>query len=318
MPQLTGSAVKGIIGFETSFGVPALDGFKIAFNPDLSASSEKAINKSNEITGDRSPQQGFLGFENGTFGGSFRVDSKQFPILLKGLMGLPASVDNSDGTFTHTYKIGDSVPSMFFEQNHTDATGGLFYLTKGIGLDTMSLTFGGDDELVVTIGGVAQTTTKTSVTSVTGTVTDVTDGTKFMKFSSSVTGGGKVSDLTIDFANNMTADDSRYLNGTGQIGGIPAGITGVSGTFSALMEDDTMFQKARDFETLAITNTLIEGVNILEFDMQEINLAGKSNPDINTPNGLKVDGLAFEAFLKDGANASALQVALTNEIASYA
>ena len=129
MAQLLGSAVEGIIGFESSFGVPSADGYQIAFNPDLKASSEKAINKSNEITGDRSPQESFLGFENGVFGGTFRVDTKQFPVFLKGLFNAPVTVDNGDGTFTHTFKIGSTVPSMFFEQNHTDAAGGLFYLT---------------------------------------------------------------------------------------------------------------------------------------------------------------------------------------------
>ncbi|MBL0721246.1 MAG: hypothetical protein JJV88_01545 [Sulfurovum sp.] len=316
MAQLKGSAVQGILGFETSFGVPAVDGNKIAFNPDLSANSERAINKSNEITGSRSPQQGFQGFENGKFGGSFRVDTKQFPIFLKGLFGSPTSVDNTDGTHTHTFKIADNVPSMFFEQNHTDATGGLFYMTKGIGLNTMGLSFAGDDELTVSIEGVAQTTSKDIVTAMTGTVTDVTDGEKFMKFTSAVTGGGKVSDLAINYSNEITADDSRYLNGTGQIGGIPAGIASVNGTITALMEDDDLFQKARDFDTLAITNTITNGVNSIKFEMQEVKASGKSSPDVNTPNGLKVDGLAYEAFYKSGTNASALTIIVVNEFAT--
>ena len=316
MAQLLGSAVEGIIGFESSFGVPSTDGYQIAFNPDLKASSEKAINKSNEITGDRSPQQGFLGFENGVFGGTFRVDTKQFPVFLKGLFNAPVTVDNGDGTYTHTFKIGSTVPSMFFEQNHTDATGGLFYMTKGIGLNSMGLSFAGDDELVVSIDGIAKTTSKARATAVTGTTTDVRDGSKFMKFSSAVTGIDKVSDLSIDFNNNITADDSRYLDGTGQIGGIPAGIASVSGSFSALMEDDTVFKKARDFETLSISNTITLGVNSIKFEMQEVKLGSKTNPDITTPNGLKVDGLAYEAFYKSGVAGGALVITVINETAT--
>ena len=318
MAQLLGSAVEGILGFESAFGTPTSNGFQIAFNPDLKASSEKAINKSNEITGDRSPQQGFLGFENGMFGGTFRVDTKQFPIFLKGLFGTPATVDNGNGTYTHTFKIGSTVPSMCFEQSHTDATGGLFYLTKGIGLNSMGISFAGDDELTVSIDGVAQTTAKATTTNFSGTVEDVTTGDKFAKFTSAVTGVDKVTDLSIDFSNNITADESRYLNGTGQIAGIPAGIASVSGSLSALMEDDTVFQKARDFETLSISATVTSGTNSIVFEMQEANMASKTNPDITTPNGLKIDGLGYEAFYKTGSNGSALTIKVTNTVTSYA
>jgi len=180
----------------------------------------------------------------------------------------------------------------------------------------MGLSFAGDDELVVSIDGIAKTTSKATATAVTGTITDVRDGSKFMKFSSAVTGIDKVSDLSIDFNNNITADDSRYLDGTGQIGGIPAGIASVSGSFSALMEDDTVFKKARDFETLSISNTITLGVNSIKFEMQEVKLGSKTNPDITTPNGLKVDGLAYEAFYKSGVAGGALVITVINETAT--
>lgn len=328
MAQLRGSAVEAILGFETAYGTPDINGFKIPFLAGLNASSSKAINNNETITGNPNPQKGFLGFENGTFSGTFPVDDKALPILLKGLMGTPTTTDNLDGTYTHVYKIQQDVPSMFLELNHSDNVSGLFYMVRGIGLNTMSITFGGDDQLIVTVEGVCKTADDPTTTSaVTGTVTDLTDGTGFQKFQSNVTSdmgaGVKFSDLTIDYSNTISADDSRYMDGTGQINGVPAGVRSVSGTISVLFEDDTVFNIARNFTDATLKNTLTNGLaapalRTLEFDMPEVNLEALSNGSVSSTTGLIIDALPYSAFYQDNANATALQVSLTNQTASYA
>ena len=309
--QLQGSSTEVVIGFETAYGVPDTTGFMIPMAPTSSAMTSQAINSSSVINGSASPSQPFLGFKDGKASFTIPVDDKAFAYWLKGLFGSPTTT--GAGPYLHTYKIGTTIPSMFIEINHTDATGGLFYMTKGIGLNTLSFSLGGDGELLATIEGIAKDTTKTTTTAVTTLITDVTDGIKFGQFTAAITGATNVKTFDLNYGNNVDAD-TYVIDGTGSRGGVPKGIADVSGSFTTLFEDDSIFASSRAFTDFPLDVTLTSGTSILKFDMEEAKLDAVTNPEIAGAAGL-IGSFNFQAYLNSGANATALQVELTNTIA---
>ncbi len=311
MPQLQGSSVEAVIGFETAYGVPDTTGFKISFAPTSNASTTQAINSSSVINGNASPSQPFLGFKDGVVSFTVPVDDKAFSYWLKGLFGSPTTTGASP--YTHTYKVDTTIPSMFIEINHTDASGGLFYMTSGIGLNTLSFSLGGDGELLATIEGIAKDTAKTTATAVTTLITDVTDGIKFGQFTAGITGITKAKTFDLNYSNNIDSD-TYVIDGTGSRGGIPKGIADIGGSFTALFEDDTLFATSRAFDDVALDVTLTSGTSVLKFDMEENKFDAVSNSEISSPSGLQAS-INFQSFYSSGANATALQVELTNDIA---
>lgn len=314
MAQLLGNAVELVVGFETSFGVPSAVGYKVPFIPSLDVGSDQAINASGVINGSASPSEPFLGFKDGKISGTFILDDKAFPIFMKGLLGTPTTT-GAGPTYVHTYKIGTTIPTMFFEINHSDAAGGLFYSTIGVGLNSFSVGFSGDDELTVTIDGIAKDTNKTTTSIATGGITDMTDGVKFSKFQGAIAGLTQdISAFDISYSNNI--DSGIYLiDGTGSRGAVPKGISDVNGSFEALLDDDALSLSARNFTTMDLKATLTNGTSIIEFHMEESKLNAKTNAMIDTPSGLKTP-FTYQSFLKAGVNNSALQVTITNESAT--
>lgn len=311
--QLTGNAVELVVGFETSFGVPSTIGYKVPFIPSLDAGTDQAINSSGVITGSASPSEPFLGFKDGKVSGTIIVDTKSFPLFMKGFFGDP--VTTGVGPYVHTFSIDNTMPTMFFEVNHSDASGGLFYTTVGVGLNTFSVSFAGDDELSVSIEGVAKDTIKGTTTVATGSITDMTDGVKFSKFQAGLTGLTEdISAFDISYSNNI--DSSVYIiDGTGSRGAVPKGISDINGSLEALFEDDALYLKARSFDTVDLKATLTNGTNIVEFHMEETKLNAKTNAMIDSPIGLKCP-FSYQAFLKSGVNNTALQVKITSDEAT--
>lgn len=320
--SLSGGNVELNMSFEDSYGNPSTSGFKVGFAPTSSAFTDQAINESSVINGNPSPSQGFLGFKDGQVSLTVPVDTLAFPQVLKGLMGTPTTTDNGDGTYSHVFKRGTSIPSMSAEFNHTDAVGGLFYLTKGIGLNELSIDFGGDGELLATVTGIAQDTSKATSTQFTTVIDDLTTGDKFGQFQASITGtSAKFKSFNMAFNNNINAD-SYVIDGTGARNSNVPGKFSINGNFTVLFESDTLFNEARNFTTQRLTNTLTNGLTgadlrSIEFDIEEANFNARTNGEIASPNGLEAS-FDYQGFFKDGTNGSALQVTVINDVASYA
>lgn len=310
--QLQGSSTQITIGFESSYGVASSTGYIVPFAPTLNASTNQAINSSAVITGNASPSQPFLGFKDGAVSGSFPVDDKAMAQWLKGLFGSPTTVDNFNGTYTHTYKIGKTIPSMFMEVNHSDVGAGLYYTTVGIGLNTLSFSIGGDGELLATIEGIAKDTTKSTTSTV--TASDYTDGVKFGQFQAAITGATNVKTFDLNYSNAIDGD-TYIIDGTGSRNGVPKGIAEVGGSFTTLFEDDSIFASARSFTDFPLDATFTSGTSILKFDMQEAKLDAVTNPEIAGAAGI-IASFNFQAYLASGSNDTALQVELTNTLAT--
>lgn len=309
MPQAQGSSVSLRMGKETSFGVTGATSYEIGFAPTLDLKETQALNDSTVMRGTRNMDKAFLGFKSVDGSLVVPLDDNAFGKVLEGFLNIPATVDNLDGTYTHTFKVNDtSIPSYFFEQAHTDI--GEFHLLNGIKFNNFDISLGGDGELLCNINIMGQKSTRSATQVLVPTaITSV----KFEQFQAAITGATKVKDITINYTNNL--DGTSYVIGDGGTrGDIPLGMVGVSGTFTALYEDDTLLAAARNNTDQAFVITLISGVNILEFDMAEVTLS-PTGVVVDSPQGL-VQTFDYTAFWKADADESALLVKLTNSNAT--
>lgn len=304
MPQATGRSAELRIGFESTFGEtpgsPAT--FKVPFSK-LNIGEKQNQNESSVMTGSRNPQKPFRGFKSVDGSVSVPLDTVAFGYWLKALFGSPTTTGT--GPYTHEYKIGSSVPSLFTEKAHTDLT--LFYLFNGVKANGFSVSFGGDSELLADVQLVGKKETKG--TSEVATATDKTDGANFEPFEATLSGATSVKNVSLNYTNNLDTDQYTLDNGA-EVGDIPEGMAGVSGSFTALFEDDSLLAAARDQTEMSLTVTVSDGTNSIAFAINELELEPTDVP-IDTPKGL-TQSFNFKAYHDDHAANSAIVITVIN------
>ena len=310
MPQGQGSSVSLRIGKEVSYGTTGATSYEVPFSPTLDFKETQALNDSSVIRGTRNMDRSFLGFKAVDGSLSIPLDTKSAPKFLEGFFNAPTSVDNLDGSYTHTFKVNDTaIPSYFLEVAHIDL--GLYYLHNGIKMNSFDVSFGGDGELLMNINAMGQKTTKGIAQALVPTA--LVNNVKFEQFQAVITGATSVKDLSLNYTNNL--DGSQYTIGDGGTrGDIPLGMAGVTGSFTALYEDDTLLAAARNNVDQALNITLTNGVSILAFDMLEVVLE-PTGVTVDSPQGL-TQTFNYTAFWRAGADSSALTVKLTNDSAT--
>ena len=308
MAQAQGSSVSLRAGFETSYGVTGSSNFEMPFAPTLDLKETQNLNDSSVIRGTRNMDKAFLGFKSVDGSLTVPVDDNACGKWLKGFFGTPTTTDNG-GTYTHTFKVNDTaIPSMFIEVAHTDIN--QYYLYNGIKLNNFDISFGGDGELLMNIGLMGQKVTQ-SGTQVLAPSSIVSE--KFGQFQASITGASNVKDISLNYTNNL--DGNSYVIGDGGTrGDIPLGMAGVSGSFTALFENDTLLADARNNVDKDFNITLTNGTSVLSFDMNEVTLE-PTGVTIDSPQGL-TQTFNFTAFWATHGDGSALVTKLTNTTAT--
>lgn len=305
MAQAQGSSVSLRLGKETSFGVTGATSYEVPFAPTLDFKETQALNDSTVIRGVRSMDRSFLGFKAVDGSLSIPMDTKSFPKFLEGFFGSPATTGTDP--YTHVFKINDTaIPSYFMEVAHEDLN--LFYLHNGIKMNSFDISFGGDGELLVNINAMGQKTTKgvAEVLAPTALVGNV----NFEQFQATVTGATNVKDISLNYTNNL--DGSQYVIGDGgQRGEIPLGMVGVSGSFTALFEDDTLLASARNNTDQDFNITLTNGANSISFDMNEVVLE-PTGVTVDSPQGL-TQTFNYTAFWKNDDIESSIVVTVVND-----
>ena len=308
MAQAKGSAFELRLGYETTYGttpgVPST--FKLPINT-LDLKETQALNESGTITGDRNKTKPFLGYKTVDGSATVPVDATSFGHWLKLLFGAPTTTGT--GPYTHVYKVADDTPSAFTERAFVDIT--QYFVGNGVKLNSMDITFGGDDELTASLSlmGAKETQSTSEVATPTAVSLD-----PFGKFQATLTGATNVRNLTMSFSNNL--DGAQYTIDNGAVRGeIPEGMATVTGTLEALYENDTLLLAARNQTEQSITVTLDDGTNSLEFQMAELVLE-PTGVAVDTPAGL-IQSFNYRGYYKDHADASILKVTLINSTASY-
>jgi len=310
MTQATGALAELLFEFETTWGSdPASpDALSLPFNScDIAGSQAK--NTAQTITGNRNPVRPFGGNIDAAGSIVVPVDYTAMWYWLKLMFGDPTTTGT--GPYTHTFTIGDSMPSAVIEKHFDDINTFMHY--NGMMAQSFAVSFGGDGELTMTINVAGKSETlPTSVYD--ATPTSVSLG-RLNNFDAAFTEGGTPNnicatqvDINVDFGLDL---ESRCIGGSGYRNAIPVGIVGVSGTLTGLYEDDTIVDKGAAGTESSLDITLTSGTNSLAFYIDELEYERVTVP-IPGPQGL-LQTANFQGYYDDDADASAIRVVLIND-----
>jgi hypothetical protein len=316
--QEKGARCRLIIQRETAYKTdPVVPDAQLLYFISESVGMTRGQEQSDTLRGNRNPTRAARG--NVEVGGDITTELQAY--IGQIFLGVLGSVTTTGpGPYTHTFKIGDTVPSFMVEKGFP--TIGRYFKYNGCKFGKMSfdVTSKGFQKLSLSVNGARETI---GLASFDATATDL-GKVSFDGFSlGTIEEGGiaiaslsKITGLTID--NGLDLDEDNFtLGSNGERQDIPEGYTKVSGTLHALFKDTDLYLKAvNDTESsLRMVFRLGSGLGSagnesLEILLPELTYAPRT-PAINGPKGLKVE-LPFEAYYANAAEATALQVILRN------
>lgn len=218
--------------------------------------------------------------------------------------------------YTHTFKVPDSQPSMYFEKRFADIS--QFEVFTGCKLGKLGIRAGGDGELVASLGiEGANALAMAATTALTGTITNAALA-RFLFDGAYLYEGGslmaKATEVSLDYGANLDTD-VYPLSNQGMRGDLPEGVISVGGSLKAMFNDATLLDKGRSHTNSALKLEFRRVIEKLTFECQEIQFSRTSVP-VDTPKGLYAN-MTWQGFFGSGAGDSSMIVTLVNQVASY-
>lgn len=245
------------------------------------------------------------------------ADTRQIGWLFRAAFGDAVTTSNGGGLYTHLWNLSNaSLTSQWFE-DQLDQLASARYL-KYVGFKCNSLGYSvtprGRERF--TFGFMGQTMTKetssadaspeaVSINLLANSHCALTEG------GSSLTNGASAS---LDVSNDMDGD--TYVVGQAYRSALLEGKYAVGGNLRALLSDDTLLGKSLAGTESSLKWVWTKATHVLTIEAKEIQYAGATSP-ISGPRGRLLE-TAWKAYFNNGANPSALQITLVNDVASYA
>ena len=269
------------------------------------------------IRNNRNPSLPFRGNKDVTGSVVVPLDHKSVGVWLKGLLGSPVTT-GSASPYTHTYSVGNTIPSFLLDVGHTDIT--TYYKYNGCKINTYSITVGGDGELTANLGiiGASETKGTSEAASPSEDHTSITN--RFENFEAAATEGGSSIDyLTeISFEVNNNLVPVYCIGDAGTKSDLAEGMISIRGSITGLFQDDTLLLKGRNMTESALSILLTDASEsnyTLGYYFDEI-VYSYRKPPISGPEGLMLS-LDFEAYYQNDADASAVRAVLTTSESAY-
>lgn len=317
-----GSDAQLLAVFETTYGTApsgAAGGVytKLSFK-EATLGAERPLGYDPLLGQGRDAQDPF--YEAITDEGEFMVplDLRGIGFWLKGLFGAPVTTDNLDGTYTHVFTSGGTLPSLTFEVGHPALTTPKFYRHTGAKLDSLAFDMARTGPANATIGVVAQGETSPAA------AVDASPATlalrRFSQGSGTIkVGGSQLANVTggrLSFSNNLERVET--IRADGLIDGADETEATAEGSVDVRFSTDTTITAAVDAETpvaleYGYTIPGSEGY-ALKFALPRVFLPKKKN-ELRGPGGVQVtyDWRAAS----DPVAGHMLEVTLVNDKASY-
>ncbi|MFZ5586143.1 MAG: phage tail tube protein [Thermodesulfobacteriota bacterium] len=315
MAQARGRKAQLLMDFETAFrtapGSPAA--ILMPFiSVDLKATRPRSA--SPVVRNNRNPAMPVSGRMDVSGNIVVPIDAIGFGYWLKAMFGAPVTT-GAEAPYTHTFKLGDTSPSVLFDKGFTDLAE--YYKYLGCKIGSMSIGFGGDGQLqaTFTIMGAEEVPSGSPYSATPTTFALTPFEHKHINFKEAGADFDPGTSLKLDV--NFNLDGNQYgMNDAGVRQDIPEGIAGVNGSLSTIFSSDALITKAINDTETTLALTLTNGANSLAFTLPEV-LLTHTTPPIPGPQGVMLD-LSYEAYYQDGADATALKAVLINSQASYA
>lgn len=313
--QAKGSKSKLLMDFEQSYKVaPATRaGTCVPFNT-CGVKGTRTLQAAQTITGRRDPAMPFAGNLDVAGDVSVPVDVRAMGLWLRAMFGAPSTTGS--GPYTHIYKLGAEMPSFGLEKRFEDIN--QYILCSGCKVSKLSMTVGGDAELLATIGlaGASESAPSATPYQVDPAVFALE---RFQNFQACIEEGGTALAKCTEFSLELDfgLDTGNYvIGGQGTRHSLPEGVASIGGTLTALFEDAALLNKAVSMAETSLRLSFASGAHSLSFLFPEVVLE-QQTPAMEGPQGLKLQ-LPWKAYFgDDSTNNSAVVVTLTNDVAGY-
>ena len=295
----------------------SIKGYKIPFNSNTLSSSQNTTAPAT-ITGRRDAVQPILGNVDTTGDLTVPLDLTATGYMLAAAFGKSTTtpVADSTGLYTHVFKAGKTQPSFTVEKAFSN---GLYSNIKGVKVNQLETSFGGDGELTLR-AGLLGCDEKIGDSPVTTTGITEVGFNRLNNFQSSILIDGVesavVTELSLTIAFGL--DDSGYAIGSkGYRTRINEGLISPTGKLTAFFDDESFIDRAINATSTAIQIKLAnaDGKQSLVIDLPEVQFARKT-PSIDGTKGITQE-LDFNAFYKASGQGTCIQFTLTNDTPSY-
>lgn len=244
-------------------------------------------------------------------------DTLQLGWLFRAAFGAPVTASNGGGLYTHLFNLSNAaLPSHWFEDQLDQLASARYLQYLGFKCNSLAFSVTPAGRERFTFGWMGQrmlksnasydaSPTAVSINLLGNTLCALTEG------GSSLANGASAS---LNVANDMDGD--TYVLGQAYRSALNEGKFAVTGSLRVLLTGDTVLGKALAGTESSLKWTWTKATHSLTIEAKEIQYAGATSP-ISGPRGRALEG-NWKAYFKDGANPSALQITLVNDVASYA
>ncbi len=316
MAYATGANTQIVIAKEASYKGDPSGGAVKAKIPFRSESIRLSRNlmSSQAIFSNRNPLKPVHG--NIDVAGDLVVElTPYFTMLLYGALG---SINTSGtGPYTHTIKVGSTLPSFKVEKGFTDI--GKYFLYSGCKVSSLRFDFSPEGFQIVTVSFVGANEVVSTSSFASSPTTYTYD--PFTGFEATINEGGSelgvvtaIRDLTIN--NNL--DTNVYTFGSeGERYDLPEGVVAVSGTLTAFFESVDLYNKAVGGTETSLVITFIKGTGSgsagnekLVLTIPELLFSPRA-PVISGRGGVLIE-LPFEGYYSDNTDQSTIKIEVYN------
>lgn len=238
---------------------------------------------------------------------------------LRGLLGLPVTADNGDGTFTHIFASGkDDLPFQTIEVEHAadKLSQHIGCMLNGMNIDQTKA--GGGRRINFDVVGKNE---KKLIASEAGAV----DPSPFVKAAQVLAfrGVGSIDgapltvarNIRLAYSNNAATDES--MNDSAEAAGQDQGETSLTGNLVARYVDDALVDIGLDKtpHALSLLFDLGNAVGSMLIEMPAVRFTRTKRP-INGPGNMELD-LTFQGHYKSDTSSPMMTITLTNTLAAY-
>ncbi len=320
MTQAKGSNAKIIYDAEFTFKTtnPAPDAHVLPFTSETLRMSRNLLDSAT-LRGSRNPAKPARGNQEIAGDISVELDPYMGKLLYHALGTFTTS---GSSPYSHTFTIADLPTGLTIEKQFTDLATPEYFVYNGCKINSMRMAVKSEGFVETTFSFMGATHTVTAA-SFDPDATDYTTeavGSVFDGFEATIKEGGAslgiATSFDITMENNL--DGSVFvIDGTGTRYSLPNGMVKVSGTITALFENDTMYNKALNNAETSLQVTLTHGAGTgaaenekLDIFIDEL-LFSPQSPTVGGPAGVMVE-LPFTGYYRDGVRGSALSMILWN------
>ena len=317
-PWSVGSKTKTLIAFENIYGETPAEASSSAIRLDINSNGVACSQSStapSTLRGNRNPVEPILG--NNDVSGDIAVplDYVSFGYWLKAAFGTPSSAaEGSAGKYKHVFKVSDSQPSFTLEKAFPGIN--TYLRDKGCKVSKLSLSVGGDGELVATVSVMGAKEEKATASMSESPVEPKFARAQNFQASAKLGGNvkGKLTSFSIDIDFGLDGD-TYCIGGDGYREAICEGAITVSGTLEAFFDSMEYLDMAANNTATSAEIIFTGGDNSISLLLPELKFA-RTSPSIDGPGGIK-QSLTYNAYYENSSQGSAVVVTLVNENTAY-